>query len=145
MRLIQCETYQGSIAAAHVEYPTRELHGGSEAQPDPGVISPVIIDQSGEIAFLSPVETADEAIAVAKAQIERNNRAYVDHVLDSRVPADNAVQHFQDCGIPLEIVPPLPVGRPYYPGYPTPFSFDEHSAVPALSSVGSTPPPPCCA
>ncbi|MBE7382058.1 MAG: hypothetical protein F6J95_011670 [Leptolyngbya sp. SIO1E4] len=113
MRLIHCETYQGAIAAAHVEFPNRELYGSSEMKPDTGVISPVVIDQLGETTLLPPVRNVDEAIAAARAEIERKNRSYIDSVIDDRVPAANAVQHFEDCGIPLELVPPLATERPY--------------------------------
>lgn len=115
MRFVYSEIYQGSIAAAHVEVSTQELVQGGEQAMNPEVLSPVVIDQAGEIVFLAPAGTVAAAIATAKAYIEQNNRRYIDHVLQSNVPPENAIQHFQDCGIPLELIPPLVVERPYYP------------------------------
>lgn len=120
MRFIHCETYQGAIAAVSVEYPTRQLYKRSESKPDSEVISPVVIDQIGEVNFLPPVDTIDEAVATAKAEIERRNRCHVNSVLDDRVSAAEAVQHFEDVGIPLEMVPPLALERPYYIPCPSP-------------------------
>ena len=114
MQFIHSEPYQGAIAAAHVEFPARELYGKSKKTFESQTISPVVIDQLGGVTFLPPTETVDEAIAAARDQIERNNRSYMDYVIEDRMPAENAVQHFNDCGIPLEMVPPLAVERPYF-------------------------------
>ena len=136
MQFIRCETYQGAIAAAHVEFPTQELYEQSDANPrfclptqerhsraevNSGfrVVCPVVINQLGEATFLPPVSTIDEAIAAARAEIEINNHSYMDYVMQNMVTATNAIQHFQDCGIPLEMVPPLALDRPYFPTYST--------------------------
>ena len=103
MQFIHCETYQGAMAAVHLEFPTRELYGPSEPSLGAQVISPVVIDQLGEAHFLLPVRTVEEAIALAKTQIEQNNYAYMVHVRENRVPAENAVRHFEDCGISAEL------------------------------------------
>ena len=115
MRFIHCETYQGAIAAAHIEFPAQELYGPSSITFAPQVISPVVIDQVGSVDFLMPVSTVEEAIAAAKTKIEQNNRAYMNHVIEDRAPNNNAVQHFQDCGIPSENVPPMATEWPYFP------------------------------
>ncbi|MEL6381060.1 MAG: hypothetical protein AAFQ89_01025 [Cyanobacteria bacterium J06626_18] len=117
MQLIHCEIYQGAIAAAHVEFPARILHGQSERRSDARIISPVVINQLGGTTFLSPVSTVEEAIASARAQIEHNNRSYMEYVISDRVTAENAVQHFEACGIPPEMVPPLALEQPYFPTY----------------------------
>ena len=119
MQFIHCEIYQGAIAAAHVEFPTQELYGTSETNPESCVICPVVIDQLGGSTFLPPVNTVEEAIASARTQIEVNNRSYMDYVISDRVVASNAVQHFKNCGIPLEMVPPLALEQPYFPAYST--------------------------
>lgn len=115
MQFIHIETHQGAIAAAHSESPTRQLYGQLDNSLAPQVISPVVIDQMGVVTFLRPVRSVDEAIAVAKRQIETDNRSYMNYVIKDRVAAANAVQHFEDCGIPLEMVPPLATDRPYFP------------------------------
>lgn len=120
MRFVHCEVYQGAIAAAQLEYPTRDLYGDSGLNPVPGVITPVVVDQLGDMVFLPVVATVDEAIAAAKGHIEERNRSYVDSVLEDKMPAASAVQHFEDCGVPLELVPSLATERPYYPPYPFP-------------------------
>lgn len=102
MQFIHCEIYQGEIAAAHLEFPVRELYGPSDRTLESQVIRPVVFDQIGEVIFLHPVRTLDEAIAVAKTQIERNNYSYMAYMMEELVPADNAVQHFEDCGMPVE-------------------------------------------
>ena len=117
MQLIHCEIYQGAIAAAHVEFPAQKLHGQSERFPDVQIISPVVIDQLGGTTFLSPVSTVEDAIAKARVQIERNNRSYMNYVIEDKVTAKNAVQHFEACGIPPEMVPPLALDQPYFPAY----------------------------
>lgn len=114
MQFIHCEPYQGAIAAAHVEFPSRELYGKSKTTSEFQVISPVVIDQLGGVTFLRPAATVDAAIAAARAQIELNNRSYMDYVIEDRMPAENAFQHFNDCGIPLEMVPPLAIEQPYF-------------------------------
>ncbi|NER79681.1 MAG: hypothetical protein F6K42_08875 [Leptolyngbya sp. SIO1D8] len=119
MRLIHCETYQGAIAAAHIEFPSRELYGTSEMKPDSGVISPVVIDQIGEVSFLPAVSDVSEAIAAAKAQIEHRNRTYVDHITMDEVSTTNAMQHLEDCGIPSELIPTSTTDYPYYPPCPS--------------------------
>ncbi|MGF1521088.1 MAG: hypothetical protein ACFBSF_02040 [Leptolyngbyaceae cyanobacterium] len=119
MQLIHCEIYQGAIAAAHVEFPSRPLYGRAETQSDARIISPVVINQLGGTTFLSPVSTVEEAITSAKAQIEHNNRSYMDYVIADKVAAENAVQHFEACGIPPEMVPPLALEQPYFPTYST--------------------------
>lgn len=123
MRFIHCETYQGSIVAVHAEFPQRQLHGSAELAEVATVISPVVIDQLGEVTFLSSVDTAEAAIAAAKAQIESNNRLYMDHVLEDNTSIKNAVQHFKDCGIALDTI--LPIAENHY--YPmanlSPYSF----------------------
>ncbi|MEL6381780.1 MAG: hypothetical protein AAFQ89_04775 [Cyanobacteria bacterium J06626_18] len=119
MQFIHCEIYQGAIAAVHLEFPTQELYGVSETLPSKRVISPVVIDQIGTISLLPPVSTVDKAIAIAKAQIERDNKSYVNHLMQDDVPAQNAVQHIEDCGIPTELVPRLAVEQSYSPkNYP---------------------------
>ncbi|MEL6382341.1 MAG: hypothetical protein AAFQ89_07695 [Cyanobacteria bacterium J06626_18] len=114
MRFVHCETYQGAIAAVHVEFPTQSLYGNSQESNETGIISPVVMKHFGDGIFLSPVSTVAEAIAAAKAHIEQENRCYVDQVINDQIPASEAVQHFQDCDIPLDIVPPLAIERPYY-------------------------------
>lgn len=121
MRFIHCEIFQGALAAAQLEYPTRELYGNYDAEPAAGVINPVVLDQLGEVTLLPSVDTVAEAIAAAKSYIEQRNRSYVNSVLEDRMPASSAVQHFEDCGIPIEAVPQLALERPYYPNYPSPF------------------------
>lgn len=114
MRFIHCETFQGAIAAAQLEYPSRELYGESGIELDSEIITPIVIDQLGDITFLGPVKTVEEAVGAAKAYIEHRNRSYVDSVLEDRMSPTRAVQHFEDCGIPLEVVPPLAIDRPYF-------------------------------
>ena len=104
MQYIHCRLYQGSIAAVHVEFPAQELYGSCESEPETKVISPVTINQLGDVTFLPAVNSVDEAIAAAEAQIERDNRYYVEHVVETGVPAQNAIQHFQDCGISSESI-----------------------------------------
>lgn len=120
MKLVHCETYQGAVAAVHIEQATRELYGPGNQTSETEVISPIVIMHFGEATFLSPVSSIHDAIAAAKIRIEHENRSYVNHVLRDRVPTAQAIQHFQDCGIPLEIVPPLPESAPYYPAFPSP-------------------------
>ncbi|MEO0985795.1 MAG: hypothetical protein AAFY20_09615 [Cyanobacteria bacterium J06639_14] len=105
MQFIHCETYQGAIAAVHVEFPTQELYGSYENMPSERIISPVVIDQVGDVCFLLPVSTVDEAIASAKAHIENRNHSYINHIIEDNVPSNNAIQHFEECGIPLAMVP----------------------------------------
>ncbi|MGF1522934.1 MAG: hypothetical protein ACFBSF_11520 [Leptolyngbyaceae cyanobacterium] len=114
MQFIHCEIYQGAIAAVHLEFPTQELYGVSETLPSTRVISPVVIDQVGTINLLPPVNTVDQAIAIAKAQIEYNNESYVNHLLQDDVPAKNIAQHIEDCGIPVELAPHV-VESSYFP------------------------------
>ena len=114
MRFVHCETYQGAIAGVHIEFPNRNLYETSQESVASAIISPVVMKHFGDSIFLHPVSTVAEAIAAAKAHIEQENRDYVDQVINDQIPASEAVQHFQDCGIPLEIVPPLAMERPYY-------------------------------
>lgn len=120
MRFIHCETYQGSIAAAQLEFPNCELYSESDIEASTGIISPVVIDQLGDMVFLAPVATVDAAVAAAKAHIEQRNSSYIDSVLEDKMPAGNAVQHFKDCGIPLEMVPPMVIEQPYFAMYKIP-------------------------
>lgn len=120
MRFIRCEVHQGAIAAAQLEYPTRDLYSDSTLEPVPGVITPVVIDQLGDMTFLPSVESVHDALAAARSHIEGRNRSHVSSVLEDRMPANKAIQHFEDCGIPLELVPSLATERPYYPHYPFP-------------------------
>ncbi|MGF1520737.1 MAG: hypothetical protein ACFBSF_00270 [Leptolyngbyaceae cyanobacterium] len=137
MRFVHCETYQGAIAAVHVEFPTRNLYGTSQETVDSGIITPVVMKHFGDGIFLSPVSTVAEAIAAAKAHIEQENRCYVDQVISDQIPASEAVQHFQDCDIPLEIVPPLAMERPYYaPCLPGPTQCLLSRQGPSMVSVG---------
>ena len=115
MQFIHCEIYQGAIAAAHIEFSSRELYDSSETEGVPQVISPVVIDQIGDADFLQPVATVEEAITAAKTRIEQRNSSYMSHVIEDRIPGNNAVQHFKDCGIPLESLPPIVIERPYFP------------------------------
>ena len=118
MRFVHCETYQGAIAAVHVESTSRERDGRLPTESDLGIISPVVLTHFGESTFLPSVGTIAEAIASAKAHIERENQAYIHQVLDDRIAASEAVQHFQNCAIPLEMVPTLVTELPYYPLQP---------------------------
>ena len=115
MQFIYCEIYQGAIAAVHLEFPNQELYGMSETLPSTRVISPVVIDQIGTISLLSPARTVDDAIVKAKAQIERNNQSYVNHLMQEDVPVHNAIQHIEDCGIPSKLVPHPTVEQSYFP------------------------------
>lgn len=118
MKFVHCETHQGAIAAVHIEFPTRKPYNSLPVTFDVGVISPVVMTHFGETAFLPSVDTVAEAIASARAHIERENKLYINQVLDDQIPASEAIQHFEDCAIPLEMVPTLVTERPYYPPHP---------------------------
>ena len=66
MQSAHYETYRGEIVAVYVETRNSRRNGTSE------VIHPVVIDQVGDVSFIPPVSTVDEAICAAKAAIERN-------------------------------------------------------------------------
>ncbi|MEO0986378.1 MAG: hypothetical protein AAFY20_12610 [Cyanobacteria bacterium J06639_14] len=122
MRFIHCEIFQGAIAAVHVEFPRRRFYDRVEGESEASVITPVVMKHFGEAIFLAPVDSVDEAIAAAKEHIEGENRSYINQVIGDQVPASEAIQHFQDCDIPLEMVPPLVAERPHYPPYPSPLA-----------------------
>ena len=99
MQSTHYETYRGEIVAVYVENRSSRRNGASQ------VIHPVVIDQAGDVSFIPPVSTVDEAIRAAKAEIERDDSSHTSENKFSKQP-------LTDCGIPSKVVLPLVFEHP---------------------------------